>query len=148
MTPSRKTVSPAGLALIRAHEGFSPAAYRCPAGKRTIGYGHVLRPGETLSQITSEQGEALLRADVAPIEIYLNGVFPGLTQNQFDALVSFCFNVGLGAFERSTLFSLLKDGDLSGAARQFGRWTHANGKALPGLVKRRAAERQLFQEAI
>ena len=142
---SRKHTSPAGLALIRRFESFFPTVYRCPAGKPTLGYGHVLRdPGLLYARISREQAEELLVEDLAPIEIYLSAVFPALNQNQFDALASFCFNVGLGAFEKSTLFSRLKAGDLVGAASQFPRWVHANGQILPGLVKRRAAERELF----
>ena len=86
----------------------------------------------------------MLVEDLAPVEIYLGAIFPDLNQNQFDALASFCFNVGLGAFEKSTMFSRLKAGDLHGAATQFARWVNAGGKPLPGLVKRRAAERDLF----
>ena len=145
MTSLRTRTSLSGRALIRAAEAFSPTVYRCPAGKPTIGYGHVVRPGENfMLRLSREQAEALLVDDLAPVEIYLNAVFPALTQNQFDALASFCFNVGLGAFEKSTLFARLKAGDLNGAAGQFGRWVHGGGKRLPGLVKRRAAERNLF----
>lgn len=145
MVTPRPRTSPAGLALIRAAESFSSTGYLCPAGKPTIGYGHVIRPGDSfLRGISRERGEALLVEDLAPVEIYLNAVFPSLTQNQFDALASFCFNVGLGAFEKSTLFARLKAGDLTGAAGQFGRWVHGGGKRLPGLIKRRAAERDLF----
>ncbi|MDR3323259.1 MAG: lysozyme [Zoogloeaceae bacterium] len=141
---SRRRVSPAGLALIREFELFSAKVYICPAGKPTIGYGHVLRPSDSFTEITQEQGEAMLQTDIAPVEIYLRAVLPGLTQNQFDALASLCFNIGLGNFERSTLLTRLKAGDLRGAALQFRRWIHANGKKLPGLVRRRAAEEALF----
>lgn len=142
---SRKRTSPAGLALIRRFESFSPTVYLCPAGKRTVGYGHVIRdPNLLYSRLTREQAEALLVEDLAPVEIYLSAVLPGLTQAQFDALASFCFNVGLHAFETSTLFARLKAGDVAGAASQFPRWVHAKGKVLPGLVRRRAAERDLF----
>lgn len=145
MASPRPTTSPAGLALIRAAEAFSPVVYLCPAGKRTIGYGHVLRGDESFPRkITREQAEALLIDDLAPVEIYLHAVFPDLPQARFNALVSLCFNIGLGAFEKSTLFARLKAGDIPGAAGQFGRWIYADGKILPGLVKRRAAERALF----
>ena len=142
----RKRVSPVGLALIRGFESFSPVIYLCPAGKPTIGYGHVVRGAvdHFPSRISGEQAEALLVEDLAPVAIYLNAVFPALTQNKFDALASFCFNVGLGAFEKSTLFARLKADDMAGAAGQFERWVHSGGKVLPGLVKRRAAERDLF----
>ncbi|SDI52732.1 Phage lysozyme [Propionivibrio dicarboxylicus] len=86
----------------------------------------------------------LLARDLEPLEIYLSAVFPDLTQNEFDALASFCFNVGLRAFETSTMFRMLKAGDKTGAANEFGRWIHGGGKELPGLVRRRADERDLF----
>ena len=148
MTQTRKTTSPRGLRLVKSSETFSPVIYICPAGKPTIGYGHVVRGGVDRFSIplSREQADALLAEDLAPIEIYLSAVFPSLNQNQFDALASFCFNVGLGAFEKSTLFARLKAGDLPGAASQFARWVHGGGKVLPGLVKRRAAERDLFLE--
>ncbi len=147
MDTSRKFVSSRGLALIRAAESFSPLTYLCPAGKPTIGYGHVVRSVDHFPRkISKEQAEALLVEDLAPVEIYLCAVLPGLTQNEFDALASFCFNVGLGAFEKSTLFARLKAGDEVGAASQFERWVFAGKppKVSPGLVKRRAAERLLF----
>ncbi len=145
MAALKKSVSPTGILLIQAFESFSATRYLCPARKTTIGYGHVVRVGEQIpARISPAQAEALLIDDLAPIEIYLNAVLPTLTQNQFDALASFCFNVGLGAFEKSTLFVRLKAGDPAGAASQFARWIYADGKTLPGLVKRRAAERALF----
>lgn len=141
----RRQTSPAGLALIESAESFRPTRYYCPANKLTIGFGHVIRAGESIPErITIEQARALMRDDLAPVEIYLSAVFPDLPQCQFDALASFAFNVGIGAFEKSTLFSRLKAGDTMGAAGQFARWVKANGKTLPGLVKRRAAERALF----
>lgn len=143
--PPRRSVSPAGLHLIRSFESFSPVPYICPAGKRTIGYGHVLRQEEFFPRpISAPFADALLHEDLAPVEIYLNATLPDLTQNEFDALASFCFNVGLGAFEKSTLFARLKAGDKTGAAGEFGRWVHGGGRVLPGLVKRRAMERALF----
>lgn len=149
MATTRKTTAPAGLALIRSAESFSPTVYICPAGKQTIGYGHVIRDNNLLyARLSREQAEALLVEDLAPVEIYLGAVLPDLTQNQFDALASFCFNVGLGAFEKSTLFSRLKAGDMVGAAGQFDLWVHGGGRVLPGLVKRRAAERDLFLAAV
>lgn len=141
----RKHVSPAGLALIKGFESFSARQYICPAGRPTIGYGHVVRASDNFPRtISPAQAEALLQADLAPIEIYLNAIFPGLTQSQFDALASFCFNVGLGAFEGSRLFKCLKARDFAGAAAQFPRWVHSGGNVLLGLVRRREAEHSLF----
>lgn len=142
---TRKNTSPRGLGLIRSCESFSPKVYICPAGKPTIGYGHVVRANERFTQPMSRaEAEQLLANDLSPVEIYLSASFPALNQNEFDALASFCFNVGLGAFEKSTLFKKLKAGDKSGAAAEFERWIHGGGKVLPGLVARRAAEREIF----
>lgn len=142
---TRRQTSPDGIALIERSERFMAQRYRCPAGKVSIGFGHVIRPYEKIpARISLEEARALLAEDLAPIEIYLTGVLPDLAQHEFDALASFIFNVGLGAFERSTLFGRLKAGDKMGAASQFARWVYANGQSLPGLVKRRAAERALF----
>lgn len=140
-----RRVSPAGKERIRGFEKFVPRVYLCPVGRRTIGYGHALRPFEHFpGAITMAEGERLMDEDLAPIEIYLNGVFPDLTQNEFDALASLIFNIGLGAFEKSTLFARLKAGDAHGAASQFERWVYGGGKNLPGLVRRRAIERDVF----
>jgi len=143
----KRQTSPKGIALIKAFEAFSADPYLCPAGKLTVGWGHVIRGADTFNPpISQERGEVLLRADLAAAEIYLDALHPELTQNQFDALASFIFNVGLGAFEKSTLRRCLKAGDIAGAANQFTRWNKSNGKVLPGLVKRREAERLLFLE--
>ena len=141
----RKRVSSPGRALICDSESFCAVVYLCPAGRPTLGYGHVVRDTDNLNPpITQAEAEVLLARDLEPVEIYLSAVFPWLNQNQFDALASFCFNVGLGAFENSKLFALLKARDIAGAAGQFGRWIHGGGKVLPGLVKRRRRERELF----
>lgn len=146
----RRTATPACLDLIRRFESFSPTVYRCPAGKLSIGYGHVvLKTDRLIPPITQAQAEALLADDLAPVEIYLTAVVPGVPQCQFDALASFAYNAGIGALDGSTLLKRVKAGDVPGAAAQFGKWIHAhvNGaeKVLPGLVTRRAAEAALFQ---
>ncbi len=139
------TTSPAGLALIQQFESFSPDVYLCPAGKRTIGYGHVVRSADNLTPpVTHAEALALLAQDCSIVEIYLNATLPGLTQCQFDALASFAFNVGLGAFEKSTMFKKLKSGDMASASAEFQRWIFAAGKPLAGLARRRQAERALF----
>ena len=138
-------ISKDGLALIKRFEGFCPTPYDDPAGYATIGYGHLIKPGEVFTELTTEQGESLLREDVAVAEAAVTkNVRITLTQGQFDALVSFVFNVGSQAFEKSYLLRLLNNHDPKGAARQFSRWIYAGGRRLPGLIARRSAENKLF----
>ena len=140
--------SNAGLDLIKRFEGFSAKAYPDPAhGWKvpTIGYGTTagVKMGDT---ITKERAEELLREDVKRFEDQvLRLVKVPLTQGQFDALTSFVYNLGPGNLSNSTLLRLLNAGDYKGAAAQFDRWNKAGGKVLPGLVRRRAAERALFE---
>jgi lysozyme len=138
-------ISQEGLDLIKHFEGLRLDAYKCPAGVWTIGYGstgpHVY---EGLT-ITEEGAEAFLRADVMRFEEGVAKSAGECTQGQFDALVSFAFNLGLGALRSSTLLKLHKAGDHVGAAAQFGRWTLAGGKRLQGLIRRRAAEAKLYR---
>lgn len=133
-----------GLNIIKEFEGLRLQAYKCPADRWTIGYGHTAGVSAN-DVITEAQAISLLCQDVAESERAVNHYVHGpLTQNQFDALVSFVFNLGVGNFRTSTLLKKLNAGDNDGAAQEFGRWIHAGGKALPGLVRRRAAERALF----
>lgn len=142
---SRKT-GPRGLALIKSFEGLRLQAYTCPAGVLTIGYGSTgphVRPG---MRITEQQADALLLSDLSRFEAAVTGaVRVPLTQAQFDALVSFTFNVGVAALRSSTLLRKLNAGDYAGAAAEFARWNKAGGKVLAGLTRRRAAERALFE---
>lgn len=149
-------ISRHGLALIKRFEGLSLKAYPDVAGVWTIGYGHTagFKDGRfgPASVIAEEEAEALLREDLAPREDNLRlwaktkGV--RLNQNEFDALVSFIFNVGFAAFERSTAARRLAQGDRCGAAEALTRWNKAtvNGEKVevPGLTRRRAAEKALF----
>jgi lysozyme len=138
-------ISEQGLKLIKCYEGLKLKAYRCPAGKKTIGYGHVILPTEGLTHITQEKADELFLGDVKWAEDCVNkSVKTPLSQNEFDALVSFVFNLGSGAFVGSTLLKYLNLSRLTEAGAQFDRWTRAKGKVLPGLVKRRASERKLF----
>lgn len=134
-----------GINLIKSFEGLSLKAYLCPAGVLTIGYGHTgsnVMPGQIISE---EQAENLLRIDLNRFEVGVaNSVSASITQNQFDALVSLSFNIGLGAFKNSTLLKLLNDNRPNEAASQFLRWNKGGGKVLPGLTRRREAEMNLF----
>lgn len=137
-------VSNNGINLVKRFEGLGLKAYRDSVGILTIGYGHThaVKAGEI---ITGEQADAFLREDLQVAELTVNtNVKVKLTQGQFDALVSFVFNLGSGNFVKSTLIKKLNAGDYAGAADEFGKWVNAGGKKLPGLVKRRAAEREVF----
>jgi lysozyme len=133
------------ISLIKKHEGLRLEAYLpTPNDVWTIGYGHThtTKQGQ---KITEAQAEALLRKDITWAEEAVNkSVVVPLSQNQFDALVSFVFNVGAGAFGSSTLLRLLNSKDYEGAANQFLRWNKQKGVALKGLTKRREEERKLF----
>lgn len=136
-----------GLDLIKSFEGLRLSAYKDVVGVVTIGYGTTsgVKMGDT---ITKERAEELLREDVKRFEDQvMRLVKVRLTQGQFDALVSFIYNLGAGNLSNSTLLRLLNAGDYAGAAAQFERWNKAGGKTLAGLVRRRAAERALFEGA-
>lgn len=134
-----------GINFIKRWEGFRSQAYRCPAGIWTIGYGHT-KTARRGWLIDEAEAEILLQQDLKTFEDSVNSlVTVKLNQNQFDALVSFTFNVGAGAFAQSTLLRLLNQGKFTGAAQQFDRWVHAGRRVLPGLVARREAERLLFE---
>lgn len=137
--------SATGLSLTESFEGLRLEAYQDSVGVWTIGYGHTGPDVSRGIDITTEQAETLLAADVAWAEAVVNrAVKVPITQPQFDALVDFTFNVGGANFVRSTLLRMVNAGDYSGAADQFLRWNKAGGKALEGLTRRRAAERQMF----
>lgn len=143
------SINAAGLALIKSFEGCELHEYVDAVGVPTIGYGHTgpdVHPGETETQA---QADATLQHDLAEFEQGVNGcVSRNLTSNQFSALVSFAYNVGLGSLTDSTLLRKVNAGDFAGAADEFGKWVHGNGnQVLPGLVRRRAAERALFLQA-
>lgn len=137
-------VGAACLRLIRFFEGRSLTAYRCSANEWTIGYGHTakVRPGD---RITPEEAERLLKEDVEAIAAEVRQCLKApVTANEFNALVSFAFNVGGPQFAGSTLLRLVNKGDRAAAADEFLRWVNVNGEPEPGLVNRRQAERALF----
>lgn len=146
-------LSESGLALLREFEGFRANAYPDPGSRDgkpvTIGYGSTRyadgRPIQLGDVITREQADELLRREVAETETAVAGLVKvPLTQTQFDALVSFAFNVGIGALTRSTLLRLLNAGDYAGAADQLLRWDKNDGRVMSGLTARRYRERAMF----
>lgn len=143
-------INHAGLALIKTYEGFSAKAYRCPAGYWTIGYGHRIATHETFPEnISKAEAEALLLRDVQVAEKAVRkGITIVLNENQFSALVSFVYNIGSGAFMRSTLRKQVNAGNHSAIPRELLRWVWSNGRKLPGLVKRRDAEGKLYAFSI
>lgn len=133
--------------LVKASEGLRLTAYRDSAGILTIGYGSTggIKSGQT---ITRGQAEEMLVDDLdEAADAVRKLVTVPLTQGQFDALVSFTFNLGAGRLRDSTLLRLLNQGRYGEAAAQFRFWVMAGGQQLPGLVKRRAAERALFESS-
>lgn len=128
---------------IKAWEGCRLTAYRCPAGVLTIGYGHT-GPDVTLGKrITQAEADALFEADIKKfadgVAAKLRGV--RINNNQFDALVSLAYNIGIGAFQKSTLFNKVMAAPTDPTIRaEFAKWVRGGGKVLPGLVKRRTAE--------
>lgn len=130
--------------LIRQFEGLRLTAYKCPAGVWTVGYGHTsgVAPGMT---ITLEQAEELLRQDITTAENIVNAECPSLRHCQFDAMVSFVFNVGGSNFRKSTLLKKIKaNPDDNSIIDEFLRWVYAKGVVLPGLQKRRLTEMRLY----
>jgi len=137
--------SDSGLELIRTFEGIRLDAYQDAVGVWTIGIGHTGDDVIAGRSISEAEAMVLLRADAETAAAGVrSAVTVALSQGQFDALVSFAFNLGVAALKQSTLLNKLNAGDVSGAAEEFPRWVHAGGRKLNGLVKRRAAERALF----
>jgi len=142
--------SQAGIEFIARHEGWVNHVYKDVAGIDTIGYGHVIKPGENFPPIiTKEKGLQLLGLDLFIAEFAVgSAVKVPINQDQFDAMVSFTFNMGGNAFATSTLLRKLNEGDVAGAADEFLRWNKAriDGelKAHLGLTRRRQEERAVF----
>lgn len=154
--------SDAAVELIKEHEGRQTKPYLCPAKLWTIGYGHVLYPEQAKlkleergtcalkpehNKVWSDGGiDAILRSDLQRFESGVLRLCPRAadSQAQFDALVSFSFNVGLGNLQSSTLRMKYNRGDIEGAAKEFLKWNKGGGRVLPGLTRRRLAEQALF----
>jgi lysozyme len=136
--------SEAGVNLIKSFEGCRTEAYQCASGVWTIGYGHTTDVKEGMT-ITQHQCDVMLEVDIETYENYVNEyVAVSLTQNQFDALVSWVYNLGPTNFRKSTMLKVLNAGKYEEVPYQMKRWVHANGKILKGLVLRREAEAELF----
>lgn len=138
------TSSRAGLGLVKTFEGCKLTAYLCPAGVWTIGWGRTtnVKRGDTCTQA---QADAWLEQEYDAFERKVRSLVKvPLTANQMGALVSFAYNVGMGALGSSTLLRLLNAGQYDAAAKHFARWNKAGGRVLAGLTRRRAAEAALF----
>ena len=136
----------AALAIIREREGLRLQAYRDVRGIPTVGYGHTGPDVHRDLTIDEEVAEQLLEDDLHDAEVAVEDyVDVELQQHEFDALVSFVFNVGSGNFSNSTMLKLLNNGDRYAAALQFARWNKSGGKVSNGLIRRRKAEQRLFE---
>jgi lysozyme len=140
-----KTTSAVGQALIRHFEQCRLTGYLCPAGVPTIGWGHTGPEVRVGMKITQSQADALFEQDLRKREAQVyHLVNVSLTQGQWDALVSFEYNLGEGNLAYITKNEKVKEEDFRGAAMEFPRWCHSGGEVLEGLVLRRKAEQQLF----
>ena len=147
------TVSDKGIELIKKFEGLSLKPYICPSGHSTIGYGNTFyEDGSKVTMsdklITAERATAMLKVVVSQFAVGVAKLitFKGVSQHQFDALVSFAYNVGLGNLKSSTLLKRVNKNEMELASMEFKKWDKAGGKVLAGLTKRREAEAMLFRE--
>jgi lysozyme len=142
-------ISVNGIEMLKELEGFRDKAYKDTGGVWTIGYGTTKVNGKPVQEgmtTTQKEAEVWLTADLAEAQTAVNKlVRVPLTQNMFDALVSFVYNVGSAAFDRSTMLAKLNQREYVPAAYQFNRWVYDNGRQIPGLVARRKVERSLFE---
>jgi lysozyme len=145
-------VSKAGIALIKHHEGVRSRPYRCPANLWTVGVGHLIGDGKSLPDswnrtFTEAEIDGILKSDLRRFELGVHKMLPNvpLRQHEFDAIISFCFNLGLGCFQRSTLRQALLRGDKKAAMESLVKYCRAGGKILRGLQIRRLDEKALFE---
>ena len=142
-----RKINQAGIDIIKQSEGCRLKAYKCPAGVWTIGYGHT--KGVTPNSVFQSQDEAeqLLIKDLIEYSSAVEAlIVVPLNDNQFSSLVSFTYNVGIGALKNSTLRKKLNTGDYKSVPEQMIKWTKGGGKILPGLVQRRNLEIELFRK--
>jgi lysozyme len=145
-------VSERGIKLIKHHEGVRNRPYRCPANLYTVGVGHLIGDGKSLPEswnrtFSQEEIDGLLKSDLKRFELGVHKMLPNvpLKQSEFDSIVSFCFNLGLGCFQRSTLRQALLRGDKKAAMESLVKYCRAGGKILKGLQNRRLDEKALFE---
>lgn len=134
-----------GLALIKESEGLRLKAYKCPAGVWTIGYGHTGKDVVAGMEISENRAVALLKQDLRVAEVYLNSLGINFSQNAFDAIASFIYNLGVGSFSKSTLRKkIVAKADDEAITDEIVKWVNAGGKPLIGLKRRRVKEANLF----
>jgi lysozyme len=145
-------VSKAGIALIKHYEGVRSRPYRCPANLWTVGVGHLIGDGKSLPDswnrtFTETEIDGLLKSDLRRFELGISKMLPNvpLRQCEFDCLVSFAFNLGLGTFQRSTLRQALLRNDKKAAMESLVKYCKAGGKIVKGLQIRRLDEKALFE---
>lgn len=142
-------ISHNGVEFIEDAEGFKATAYKDTGGVWTIGYGTTHIDGQPVEQgmtCTQQQAELWMEKDLAPVQTIINqSVKVKITQNMFDALCSFTYNLGGYAFSHSTMCTLINQCKFASAADQFNRWVYDNGRVVPGLVSRRAREKAVFE---
>ena len=143
-------ISPRGLELIKDFEGFSSSSYLCPAKIPTIGWGNTFYEDGTKVKLGDQisKTDALKLLEVVANRDFADKIFPAIkvkvSQSQFDSMVSLAYNIGTGAFLKSTLLKKVNACDFSGAGEEFLRWNKAGGKEVLGLTRRREREKQLF----
>ncbi len=135
-----------GISLIKRYEGFRAEPYFCPAGYLTIGYGHVIKANEKFESLSEEEAEQILQKDLLIFERSVARlVHAPINQYQFDALVSFTYNLGQGALQRSTLRQVINRHEYELAPNEFRKWIYAGGRILKGLIRRRNSEAIMFE---
>lgn len=142
-------ISKDGINLIKHFEGLRLTAYKAVSSERfyTIGYGHYGKDVKKDEKITKEQAQKILENDLQRfVNAVNNSIKVNINQNQFDSLVSLCYNIGTYAFKTSTLVKLINENKFGDASKEFMKWVHSGGKVLQGLVRRRKLEMKMFEQ--